>query len=268
MISVEEAHRKYEGAQDRYDASTHAATYPCVSEVVESCKESVPAFRRKVIYLPSEEKQGIANLRITGDWERAELEVGCQRFETIRPFMGCDGFWYMQGDRAFPWLSYHDLRIFVDAGPAGATVSWDRVTVDRFSPMNAAEIYAIGHQYTGTETLTRDQSTIRLNINHPVFSVYVKTDKPVKRLQLQLNEALLDIPFIWKDRPKHWEATFQGIPADGVPISSMNTINFSRIHSVSLHIEHDHDTVEVDAWATTSQLTRIMAGMAGLAFSK
>lgn len=272
MISLKNAHDLHFGAQDRYDAAAFVGKYPCVGEVQYSHKETIPGNRKVTVTLcRNGASTGIANLHITGDWKYAEFEVGGQRFDKIYPMMDVDGFWYVQGDRTFPHLMYHDLKIILEAGPGGASVSWDGVTVNRLSSENdypLAELYAMGHQYTGSETLVRGKSKMRLNFNHPVFSLYVKTSKPVSRLRLQLNEYMLEVPFVWNSKYGRWEAVFQEIPDDGVPRSSAKTINFSRVDAPVLHVEHECDTVEVDVWANTSQLTRIMSGMAGLAFSK
>lgn len=267
-LSVERLHDLYFGAQDRYDAASFVEANFRATRTVSSHSEAIGGGRRHIVHLNPHPQHGISNIRLLGDWVSAELEVGGQRFAKIYPFMGLNGFWYTDGGRAFPHLEYHAIRVLVEAGPAGATILWDDVELNRPRLVGADELYALSHQYTGDETLRASQSKIRLHYNHPVFALYVKTDKPVKGFRLQLNGDWADVPFVWQEAEKRWAAIFQEIPADGVPTSSARTVNFSRVDSAILHVDHDHDSLRVDSWATTVQLTRLMYGMGGLAFSK
>lgn len=265
-LTVEQLHDLYFGAQDKYNAATFVKANFHAESVVATETQEVRG--RRLVYCPAATGHGISNIRIGGDWISAELEVGGQRFCKIYPFMGLDGFWYTDGGRALPALAYHDIRVVVYAGEAGAKVTWDVVKLDTPLLDVGDTIYALGHQYTGRETVTKDQSNIRLNFNHPVFALYVKTDKQVKWFRLQLNGDWADVPFVWNETAQRWEAVFQEIPEDGVPLSSEKTVNFSRVDRATLHVEHDCESVEVDVWVVTAQITRFMHGMAGLAFSK
>lgn len=268
-LTVERLHDLYYGSQDKYCASDFVEANFRATHVISSYTEEIGANRLKAIETCPPPGGGISNIRIHGDWISAKLEVGGQWFEKIYPFMDLNGFWYTDGGRAFPRLDYHSIRVIVEAGPGGATMTWDNVEINRpILDKGGDTLYALGHQYMGDETLAAGQSKIRLNYNHPVFALYVKTDKPVKGFRLQLNGDWADVPFVWEDANQRWAATFQEIPTDGVPTSSARTVNFSRVDSAILHVDHDCESVRVDSWATTAQVTRLLSGMAGLAFSK
>ena len=265
-LTVEQLHDLYFGAQDKYKAESFVNANFRAESVVTTGADTVRG--RKAVRMSFTAGQGISNIRIRGDWNSAELEVGGQRFCTIRPFMGLDGFWYTDGGRALPFLDYHEMRVIVDAGPNGASVTWDVVKTESILNSGGSTIYALAQQYTGTEELSHARPQVRLNFNHPVYALYVKTDKPVKGFRLQLNGDWTDVPFVWNEAAQRWEAVFQEIPADGVPLSSEKSVNFSRVDQATLHVNHDCESVKLDVWATTSQITRFMCGMGGLAFSK
>lgn len=264
--SIEFLHEKFFGAQDAYSASAGMTTYPRAGTVL--CSKSWTTSKDREVHelAPKGAHHGVANLRLSGDWISAELLIGGQRFDKIWKHLGHDGFWYTQGDRTFPGMEHHHIALVVEG--SGAVITYDEVEVENFSLEKPKEIYALGHQYTGEEILKRGQSMVRLNYNHPVFALYVKTSKPVSGLTVQLDEYTVDAPFSWNAAKAQWELVFQEIPADGVPNSSALTINFSRPDRMVLHVQHNHDEVSVNTHVVTSQLTRIMTGMAGLAFSK
>jgi hypothetical protein len=266
-ISIEHAHERYFGAPDKYNAAVYAGKGPVAGAVHAAKEVDVPAGTHRVLATEHGAAYGAANIRLSGNWISARFEVGGQCFETIYPFMGTTGFWYTEGGRAFPPVQHHHLHVVVEAGPGGATVSWDEVAVEQFNPAEPCEIYNITHQYCGEEILKRSTTMMPFHdICHPVYAIYVRTDKPIRGAAFQLNKSMLVAPFVWDAANDRWVCVFQDIPADGIPLSNARTINMTKVKAATLHVDHDYEEVRVATWATNGHLTRIMSGMAGLAF--
>ncbi len=265
------------GRQDEYNPADFVNSYPRAGDLIERCELQISNYVKNslITIAPRGKTYGAANLQLSGDWISATLYVGKQRFDKIHKRLGHTNFWYIEQNRTFPSLKHHDVEIEVETGDGGASVIWDKVNVENYASDKSCDIFALAHQVNGcysdrSYVIRRGESNIQLQFNHPVYAIYVLSDKPISNLYIKFNSSntLRDAAFKWNDSMEQWELILQEVPEDGVPTSAETTINFSRLDIARLYFEHDHDNVEIAVHAVCSQLTRIMNGMAGLAFTK
>lgn len=251
-------------------------------------------------------------------YQKMTATVGTKASTITDTFVGPDKilvplqFWFNRNPGlALPLiaLQYHEVKLVIDlasgsdftAAPSDSfsLKLWvDYIYLDTDERRRFAQTsheYLIEQlQFTGTETLSSGNSSLRLNFNHPVkelvWTVESASAKPadcifnapqssaVAKLQLNGHDRFAEQDSLYFTRMQPWNH-HSNIPAnDVVSVYSFalkpeehqpsGTCNFSRIDNSTLKLTNYGSGSEiVRVFAVNYNVLRVMSGMGGLAYS-
>ncbi len=250
--TIAELNKIYWGAQDEAQQK-HNGRRLLYNSVIETKQIKLWGNVTYNVRLPNN-TSGISNVKIEGDWETIELEVGGQKFDKLYKIAGENTFDIFNHSSCLPLLEYHSIKFQITGGN-NYTLQYDIVNVDSDGGFIANEIFLKQQQYTGAEDLAIGNNNIKLYFHHPVEKITVFTDYKVENLELFI-DSKYKLPLTQIDDLK-WELNFGDTP-----------LNFSRMKHVRLLCNNTYENNHINTFATCHHIVRICGGMAGLRFSK
>lgn len=202
---------------------------------------------------------GFTNLKIEGNLtdteiDMIEFEIGGTRI--LRSAEKYDGYvsFTLLNDNILPAVKKHDFRLYMDLNPnKEVKISYDIVEIS--NPVDKWETIINQIQCTGSEHLITGHNKQRLNFNHPVEKIVIKSDEPISNVFITF-DGKHTIP-LQKIDSQYYECIFD------------NTINFSKV--IDAFIEFDcfksDDTKDYYVYAHSFNVLKGMDEMIGLAYS-
>ena len=175
--------------------------------------------------------RGIANVRISGEWDTLEVDVGHQRMDKIYRMSGtivCDIF---ENGSCVPFLKFHPIQ-FMYTGIGMCVLSYDIVSL---STPEKFEIVYKAQQYTGRVETNMTIQSFPLSFNHPIEKLTAHCEYPVNDLTFYYDRDSPGLPFIQKTKSR-WELAFD------------KPVNFSKL-----------DTPFICVWTPTTNTIRTFA---------
>jgi hypothetical protein len=177
------------------------------------------------------DRNGIANVRIDGEWDTLELVIGYQRMDKIYSMSGTHTFDIFENGACVPFLKFHRIE-FLYTGGGPCVLSYDIVslrTPEKF------EIVYKSQQYTGRVETNMTIQSFPLSFNHPIEKLTAHCEYPVNDLTFYYDRDSPGLPFIQKTKSR-WELDFD------------KSVNFSKL-----------DTPFICVWTPTTNTIRIFA---------
>jgi hypothetical protein len=208
---------------------------------------------RRIIFIPENghhepehqiHNRGIANVRIDGDWDTLEVDIGNWQFDKIHRVSGTTVFDIFENGSCVPFLKFHRIQ-FMCKGYKHCILSYDIVSLN--TPEKCEFVYK-SQQFTGKMDTNMTIQSIPLSFNHPIENLIVHCEYPVSDINFFYSRHGPSLPFTQKS-DSLWELDF-----------GRKVVNFSQIDSPSLEVS----TPTINAirvFATGFQIAQIMYGM-------
>ncbi len=209
-----------------------------------------------IICISYEPNLGVANVKITGDWQQLDLEVGGMRLDRIYRVSEENSFDIFNKGSCMPTLEHHNVIKLISKG-TNYTVEYDLVSVNNNIPVNTYPAYFIKQQvYDNHDNLIIGTHKFPVWFNHPTEKLTVYSDEPIEDVVLAIAFDL-KINFT-QISPLKWEINFGEEYAP----------NFSRMDCAKIYFKNNFENNQVHFWGTSHAIIKYGAGMCGLAFAK
>ena len=188
--------------------------------------------------------RGIANVRIDGEWDTLEVDIGNKQIDKIHRLSGTHVFDIFENGSCIPFLKFHRIQ-FMYTGSASCMLSYDIVSLD--APEKFEFAYK-SQQYTGKVDTSMPIQSVPLSFNNLIEKLTIHCEYPVTAITFFYREHGPSLPVIQKTK-SIWVLDF-----------SIQSVNFSQLDYPFLCIQTP-TTNTIRVFATGIQLVQSMHGL-------
>jgi hypothetical protein len=201
----------------------------CLISKVNITFPAIESARRQIHTFPLKENIdiGFTNLKIEGNLTDTEIDMilfeigGTRILKFAEKYDGYVSF-PLLNDNILPAVKIHEFKLYIDIEPnKEVKISYDIVKIS--NPIGEWKMMINQKQRNGSKILHLGHNRTRLNFDHQIEKIVIKSDEPISNVFMTLDEKYT-IP-LQKINGQYYECIFD------------KTINFTMVHNAFIEFD-------------------------------